>query len=109
MDLLRNEFSEIEIYYYQSNIEGKIIDKLHEIGFSFDYILMNAGGYTHTSVAISDAIASIETPCLEIHISQPMAREEYRHKSLMAGKCKGTISGFGLSSYRLALLSILSK
>ncbi len=109
LDLLRNEFSEIEIYYYQSNIEGKIIDKLHEIGFSFDYILMNAGGYTHTSVAISDAIASIETPCLEIHISQPMAREEYRHKSLMAGKCKGTISGFGLSSYRLALLSILSK
>ena len=109
LDLLRNEFSEIEIYYYQSNIEGKIIDKLHEIGFSFDYILMNAGGYTHTSVAISDAIASIETPCLEIHISQPMAREEYRHKSLMAGKCKGTISGFGLSSYRLALLSIISK
>ena len=97
----RSEFSGISIDYYQSNVEGEIIDKIHEVGFSFDYILINAGGYTHTSVAISDAIASVKTPCIEIHISQPTAREEYRHTSLIAGKCIGNVSGFGLDSYRL--------
>ena len=105
---IRSEFSELSIDYYQSNVEGEIIDKIHEVGFSFDYILINAGGYTHTSVAISDAIASVKTPCIEIHISQPSAREEYRHTSLIAGKCIGSISGFGLNSYRLGLLSVSS-
>jgi len=103
---LRSEFSELSIDYYQSNIEGEIIDKIHEVGFSCDYILINAGGYTHTSVAISDAIASVKTPCIEIHISQPSAREAYRHTSLIAGKCVGSISGFGLHSYRLGLVSL---
>ena len=106
--MLRSEFSDISIDYYQSNVEGEIIDKIHEVGFSFDYILINAGGYTHTSVAISDAIASVKTPCIEIHISQPSAREEYRHTSLIAGKCMGSISGFGLHSYRLGLASLSS-
>ena len=106
LNSLRKEFSEITIEYYQSNIEGEIIDKIHEVGFSYDSILINAGGYTHTSVAISDAIASVETPCVEIHISEPVAREEYRHTSLIAAKCKGSISGFGLESYRLGLLSV---
>ena len=105
---LSSEFSDISIDYYQSNVEGEIIDKIHEVGFSFDYILINAGGYTHTSVAISDAIASVKTTCIEIHISQPSAREEYRHTSLIAGKCMGSISGFGLHSYRLGLASISS-
>jgi len=105
---LRSEFSELSIDYYQSNVEGEIIDKIHEVDFSYDYILINAGGYTHTSVAIADAIASVDTPCIEIHISQPSAREEYRHKSLIAGKCIASISGFGLNSYRLGLLSVSS-
>ena len=105
---LRSEFSELSIDYYQSNVEGEIIDKIHEVGFSYDYILINAGGYTHTSVAISDAIASVKTPCIEIHISQPSAREEYRHTSLISGKCMASISGFGLNSYRLGLLSVSS-
>ena len=108
LSMLRSEFSDISIDYYQSNVEGEIIDKIHEVGFSFDYILINAGGYTHTSVAISDAISSVKTPCIEIHISQPSAREEYRHTSLIAGKCMGSISGFGLNSYRLGLASISS-
>ena len=106
LKLLQTEFSTIEIEYYQSNIEGDLINKLQEVGFSYDLILINAGGYTHTSVAIADAISSIETSCIEIHITQPASREEFRHKSLLAAKCKASISGFGLESYRLALLSI---
>ena len=103
---LKLEFPNIAIQYFQSNIEGELINKLQEIGFSYDAILLNAGGYTHTSVAIADAIAAIETPCIEIHISQPAAREAYRQNSLIAVKCKASISGFGLESYRLALLSL---
>ena len=109
LNSLRKEFSEITIEYYQSNIEGEIIDKIHEVGFTYDSILINAGGYTHTSVAISDAISSVETSCVEIHISQPVAREEYRHTSLIASKCKGSISGFGLESYRLGLISVIGS
>ena len=109
LNSLRKEFSEITIEYYQSNIEGEIIDKIHEVGFTYDSILINAGGYTHTSVAISDAISSVETPCVELHISQPVAREEYRHTSLIASKCKGSISGFGLESYRLGLISVIGS
>lgn len=106
LELLKSEFPLMTIHYFQSNIEGELINKIQEFGFTFDAILLNAGGYTHTSVAIADAIAAVETPCIEIHISQPAAREEYRHNSLIAGKCKASISGFGLESYRLALLSL---
>jgi len=109
LSALQTEFPTLTLDYFQSNIEGVLIDKIQEVGFSSDVILLNAGGYTHTSVAIADAISSIETVCIEIHISQPPAREEYRHKSLIAGKCKATISGFGLESYRLALLSLNSQ
>jgi 3-dehydroquinate dehydratase-2 len=109
LSALQTEFPALTLDYFQSNIEGVLIDKIQEVGFSSDVILLNAGGYTHTSVAIADAISSIETVCIEIHLSQPAAREEYRHKSLIAGKCKATVSGFGLESYRLALLSLNSQ
>ena len=104
---LREKFSSVQIDYFQSNVEGEIINKLHEVGFSLDGIILNAGGYTHTSVAIADAISSIKTPVIEVHISNIYAREEFRHHSLIAGKCKGSISGFGLDSYRLAVESFL--
>jgi len=88
-------------------VEGEIINKLHEVGFSFDGIILNAGGYTHTSVAISDAVAAIKTPVIEVHISNVYAREEYRHVSLIAKNCKGVIAGFGLDSYRLAVEAMM--
>ena len=106
---LKNIFPKIELEYYQSNVEGEIINKLHETGFTFDGIILNAGGYTHTSVAIADAIAAIKTPVIEVHISNIFAREEFRHVSLIAPKCKGSISGFGLDSYRLAIESFNKK
>lgn len=102
---LKKKFASIELEYYQSNIEGELINKLHEVGFSYDGIIINAGGYTHTSVALRDAIASIKTPTIEVHISNVFAREDFRHTSLIAPKCKGSISGFGLDSYRLAVES----
>ena len=105
--LLQNKFNTIELKYYQSNVEGELINKLHEVGFAFDGIILNAGGYTHTSVAIRDAIASIKTPVIEVHMSNIYAREEFRHTSLIAPKCKGSISGFGLDSYRLAIESFM--
>ena len=98
---LSDVYMNIEVHHYQSNVEGEIINKLHEIGFSFDGIILNAGGYSHTSVAISDAIAAITTPVVEVHISNVYKREEYRHISLMAKNCRGVISGFGLMSYSL--------
>ncbi len=104
---LQKKFSSVELEYFQSNVEGELINKLHEVGFSFDGIILNAGGYTHTSVAIADAISAIKTPVIEVHISNIYAREEFRHHSLIAGKCKGSISGFGLDSYRLAVESFL--
>jgi 3-dehydroquinate dehydratase-2 len=104
---LKKRFSSIELDYYQSNVEGELINKLHETGFGHDGIILNAGGYTHTSVALRDAIASIKTPVIEVHISNVFAREEFRHNSLIAPKCKGSISGFGLDSYRLAVESFL--
>lgn len=105
---LRSRFSAHEILYYQSNVEGEIINKLHEFGFGqADGIILNAGGYTHTSVAIADAIASISTPVIEVHISNVHAREEFRHHSLLAKNCKGVILGFGLKSYELAIQSFL--
>ena len=103
---LIKDYPNYELHTYQSNIEGELINKLHEVGFSFDVIIFNAGGYTHTSVAIADAVAAIDTPVIEVHISNVYAREEYRHHSLMAKNCKGIIAGFGLASYNLALLSV---
>lgn len=107
IDELRKKYSSINLTYFQSNIEGQLIDNLHEVGFSMDGIILNAGGYTHTSVALADAIAAIKSPVVEVHISNIFAREEYRHVSLIAGKCKGSISGFGLNSYRLAVDAFL--
>ena len=105
---LQEEFSALELSYYQSNVEGELINKLHEVGFSYDAIIMNAGAYTHTSIGIADAIAGIETPVIEVHISNVYAREEYRHQSLMAKNCIGVIAGLGLNSYQLAILHFLS-
>ena len=93
----------IEISYFQSNTEGEIINKLHETGFSYDGIVLNAGAYTHTSIAIHDAIKSISTPVIEVHLSNIHARESFRHQSMLAGACKGVIAGFGMDSYRLAI------
>ncbi|HEX7366232.1 MAG TPA: type II 3-dehydroquinate dehydratase [Pelobium sp.] len=104
---LKATFPTVELSYFQSNVEGEIINKLHEIGFSFDGIVMNAGAYTHTSVAIADAIAAIKTPVVEVHISNVYNREEFRHQSMMAKNCKGIITGFGLPSYELAIRSFL--
>ena len=111
LKLLHEHYGNIQIDYYQSNVEGEIINKLHETGFHYDGIILNAGGYTHTSVAIADAIKAIKSPVVEVHISNVFAREEYRHKSLIASECIGSISGFGLDSYRLALesLRVLNK
>jgi len=100
---LRVKFPSVAMEYYQSNVEGELINKLHEVGFSYDGIVLNAGGYTHTSVAISDAIAAIKTPVVEVHISNIHAREEFRHLSLITKECAGMITGFGLTGYDLAL------
>lgn len=102
---LKTTYSSLELYYYQSNIEGEIINKLQETGFSFTGIILNAGAYTHTSIAIADAIATIKTPVVEVHISNVFAREPFRHTSLIAAKCRGSIAGFGLNSYNLAIES----
>ncbi|WP_316814603.1 type II 3-dehydroquinate dehydratase [Pedobacter nyackensis] len=106
---LRDMYSIIEIDYFQSNVEGELINKLHEVGFSYDGIIINAGGYTHTSVAIADAIAAIKTPVVEVHISNIYAREEYRHVSLTGKNCKGVLTGFGMDGYRLAIESLLKS
>lgn len=104
---LKKEFKKVKLEYFQSNVEGELINKIQEVGFKYDGIILNAGGYTHTSVALADCIAAIETPVIEVHISNIFAREKYRHNSLIAGKCKGSISGFGLDSYRLAIESFI--
>ncbi len=104
---LRNQHASHEIVYFQSNVEGEIINKLHEFGFDSDGIILNSAGYTHTSVSISDAVLAIKTPVVEVHISNIYAREEYRHISLIGKNCKGIVTGFGLDSYRLALMSFL--
>jgi 3-dehydroquinate dehydratase-2 len=105
-ETLKKQFhGEMELFYFQSNSEGALIDYLHEIGFTFDGIVLNAGAYTHTSVAIADAIAAIQTPVVEVHISNVHARESFRHHSFLTPYCKGVIAGFGLDSYRLGLLS----
>jgi len=106
-DELKKQFPDVKLEYFQSNSEGEIIDKLQEIGFSFDGIILNAGAYTHTSIAISDAIRSIKSPVIEVHISNVFQRESYRHHSYLSEVCKGCIIGFGLNSYRLAVEAIL--
>ena len=100
---LKKIFPEINIAYFQSNVEGELINKIHEYGFEYDGIILNAGAYTHTSIAIADAIRSVTTPVIEVHISNVHKREEYRHKSMISSACKGVILGFGLNSYRLAI------
>ena len=107
--ILVQRFSSITLGYYQSNVEGELVNKLHEVGFSYDGIVLNAGAYTHTSIAIHDAIGGIKTPVVEVHISNVYAREEFRHKSLITSKCVGIISGFGMESYALALEYFLKK
>ncbi len=102
---LKSEFPDISLIYYQSNIEGKIIDKIHEYGFSCDGIIINAGAYTHTSVAIRDAISSVPANVVEVHISNTLSREDFRHKSIIGPVCRGCIMGFGLDSYKLAIKS----
>jgi 3-dehydroquinate dehydratase, type II len=100
---LKRQFPHIDLHYFQSNVEGELINKIHEVGFDFDAILLNAGGYTHTSVAISDAIAGVTTPVLEVHISNIYKREEFRHKSIISQACVGMISGLGLKGYELGI------
>ncbi|MCJ0743248.1 type II 3-dehydroquinate dehydratase [Pedobacter montanisoli] len=109
LEKLRTLYSIIEIDYFQSNVEGELINKIHETGFSYDGIILNGGAYTHTSVAIADAIAGIQTPVVEVHISNIYAREEYRHVSLTGKNCKGVLTGFGLDGYRLAIESFLNQ
>ena len=100
---IQARYPDLQLSYYQSNVEGELIDKLHEVGFSADGIVLNAGAYTHTSVAISDAIAAIKSPVVEVHISNIHAREEFRHLSLITKECAGMITGFGLAGYDLAI------
>lgn len=102
-NLLSSYEKKAELFYYQSNHEGDLIDKIHEVGFDYDGIVINAGAYTHTSIALHDAIRSITTPVIEVHISNIHSREEFRHKSMIAPACKGAVIGLGLDSYRLAL------
>ena len=109
LSLLQKKYPSVSFEYFQSNVEGELINEIHSKGFSADGIILNAGGYTHTSVAIADAIASVKTPVIEVHITNTSAREEFRHNSLIARTCTGSISGFGLDSYRLAVEAILAK
>lgn len=102
-EAMKNRFPNVELHYYQSNVEGELINKIHEVGFSFNGIVLNAGAYTHTSIAIHDALGAIKTKAVEVHISNIYAREEFRHKSLITAKCIGLISGFGLTGYDLAI------
>lgn len=107
LDTLRARYPECEIAYYQSNVEGELINKIHEVGFTYDGIILNAGAYTHTSIALHDAIKAVTTPVVEVHISNVHARESFRHVSMLSAACKGVILGFGLNSYRLAVESFL--
>ena len=103
---LQAEFTDMTLEYFQSNVEGELINKLQEVGFTYDYILLNAGGYTHTSVALTDAVAAIGTPVIEVHISNIYTREEFRQKSLLSPNCKAIVCGLGLDSYQAALSTL---
>lgn len=106
---LKSRYPEVEFEYYQSNVEGEMINKLHEVGFDYEGIVLNAGAYTHTSIALQDAIRAIPSPVIEVHISNVHQREEFRHKSMISCACVGVICGFGLDSYRLAVEALLAK
>lgn len=106
---LKKQYSNIELAYFQSNHEGKIIDKLHEVGFDYDGIVLNATAYTHTSIAIADAIKAIKTPVIEVHISNIMEREEFRHHSYLTPVCVGNYTGHGIDGYRMAIDQIIEK
>ena len=106
---LRKKYPDVELGYFQSNVEGEMIDKIQQTGFDVDGNILNAGAYTHTSIALQDAIRSVPSPVIEVHISNVHARESFRHVSMIACACKGVICGFGLNSYRLALEALLDK
>ncbi len=108
LDELRQSFPEVQIGYHQSNVEGEIINRIHEVGFSADGIIINAGGYSHTSVALHDALAAVPAPAIEVHLSNIFAREEYRHHSLLTSACRGIICGLGLKGYELAVNALLT-
>ncbi len=108
LDELRQSFPEVQIGYYQSNVEGEIINRIQEVGFNADGIIINAGGYSHTSVALHDALAAVPAPAIEVHLSNIFAREEYRHHSLLTSACRGIISGLGLKGYELAVNALLT-
>ena len=108
-ETLQQQYPNVSLSYFQSNVEGELINKLQEVGFTCDGIILNAGAYTHTSVALHDCIRSISSSVVEVHISNTQSREEFRHTSLISSVCKGVIAGFGLRSYELALLSFLSS
>ncbi|MBQ8608011.1 MAG: type II 3-dehydroquinate dehydratase [Bacteroidaceae bacterium] len=106
---LKSLYQTVDFEYYQSNVEGEMINKIHEVGFDYDGIILNAGAYTHTSIALQDAIRAITTPVIEVHISNVHQREEFRHKSMISSACIGVICGFGLDSYRLGVEALLRK
>ena len=109
LEELKARYPNVTFEYYQSNVEGEMINKIHEVGFDFDGIILNAGAYSHTSIALQDAIRAIKSPVIEVHISNVHKREEFRHKSMISCACVGVICGFGLDSYRLAVEAMLSK
>ena len=109
MPQLRSDFPDVKIKYYQSNVEGELINKLQEVGFEYDGIVLNAGAYTHTSIALLDCIRSLRCPVVEVHISNVHAREEFRHKSMISAACLGVICGFGLAGYKMAIEGLLGK
>ena len=109
MPQLRADFPDVKIKYYQSNVEGEIINKLQEVGFEYDGIVLNAGAYTHTSIALLDCIRSLRCPVVEVHISNVHAREEFRHKSMISAACLGVICGFGLAGYKMAIEGLLAQ
>ena len=109
LEELKKRYSQVDFDYYQSNVEGEMINKIHEVGFEYDGIVLNAGAYTHTSIALQDAIRAVTTPVIEVHISNVHQREEFRHKSMISCACVGVICGFGLDSYRLGVEAFLAK
>ncbi|MBR6590113.1 MAG: type II 3-dehydroquinate dehydratase [Bacteroidaceae bacterium] len=106
---LRSRYADIQLDYYQSNVEGELINKIHEVGFDYDGIILNAGAYTHTSIALQDAIRAVKTSVIEVHISNVHKREEFRHRSMISCACVGVICGFGMDSYRLAVESLINQ
>ena len=106
---LKQAYPQVEFEYFQSNIEGEMINKIHQVGFDYDGIVLNAGAYTHTSIALQDAIRAVTSPVIEVHISNVHAREEFRHRSMISCACLGVIAGFGMNSYRLAVEALLNK